>query len=98
MEIPWPSLSLVRPELSKASKWGLLLEARGTETTLLLNPSRPDKPRGDASTSEVTIYDSSLERHFPLAYDQQRGKHGPVDHIGNFQQEKPPCLVKQSFS
>lgn len=53
---------------------------------------------GDASTREVMIYDSSLERHFLLAYDQQKGKHGPVDHTGNFQQEKLPWLVKQSFS
>ena len=98
MEIPWPYLSIVRPEQSKAAKSGLLLEARGTQTTLLLNPSRPYRPRGDASTREVMIYDSSLERHFPLAYDQQGGKHGPVDHIGNFQQEKLPWQVKQSFS
>lgn len=79
MEIPWPSLSLVIPEQSKAAKWRLLLEARGTETTPLLNPSRPYRLRGDASTREVMIYDSSLERHFPLAYDQQGEKHGPID-------------------
>lgn len=47
----------------------LLLQVKGTQTTLLLNPSRPYRPRGDASTREVTVndHDSSLERDFPLA-------------------------------